>query len=71
MNIYNNRFFNYLYSRETEVSRADFERKGAGISDEGKFSKYCTSNAKATLWTIVIVAVVLLYTFAKFVIGNV
>ena len=70
MNIYNNRYFNFLLRREQETNRTEFERKGASIVDETKFTRYCTSNSKATYWTTFIILGIVLFQITKFIIGR-
>ena len=52
MNIYNNKFFNRLYSKQEISNKRLLEKMGASITEQEKFNQITLNDTKFNFWAI-------------------
>lgn len=57
MNIYNNRLFKYLYSKEEEGYNRLLAKLGVLISDEEQSKKYIMSSTQFNFWIVLTIVI--------------
>lgn len=67
MFLYNNRFYKRILNNAKESEKSAFELRGAVITNEERFDRYCNSNAKVSYWLLIIIILFVLYQTIKWV----
>lgn len=66
MNLYNNKFFEYLKLRETEGFQKRLAKEGLAISNEEQYQKHLMENAKTTFWVLIGISLFIIYSISNY-----